>query len=78
METKAERPQSHEDRETQKRVKRIEQRQASEDGAREAETKERSTTTQEKSAANERFETNALVRDQRGLTYFLLIYCSRC
>jgi hypothetical protein len=39
METKAERPQSHEDRETQKLVKRIEQRQASEDAAREAETK---------------------------------------
>jgi hypothetical protein len=39
METKAERPQSHEDRKTQKLVKRIEQRQVSEDAAREAETK---------------------------------------
>jgi hypothetical protein len=39
MKTKAERPQSHEDRETQKLVKRIEQRQASEQAAREAQTK---------------------------------------
>ena len=39
METKAERPQSSEDRETQKLVKRIEQRQASEEAAGEAETK---------------------------------------
>jgi hypothetical protein len=39
MQTKAELPQSHEDRKTQKLVTRIEQRQASEDADREAETK---------------------------------------
>jgi hypothetical protein len=39
MENNQERPESHEDRETQKLVKRIEQRQASQEAAREAETK---------------------------------------
>jgi hypothetical protein len=39
MENKRERPQSHEDREAQKLVKRIENRQASQEAAREAETK---------------------------------------
>ena len=39
MENKQERPQSHEDREAQKLVTRIERKQASEEAAREADTK---------------------------------------
>lgn len=39
MENKPERPQSHEDRETEKLVKRIEKRQASQEAERELETK---------------------------------------
>jgi hypothetical protein len=39
MENKQERPKSHEDREAEKLVKRIETTQASQDAAREAETK---------------------------------------
>jgi hypothetical protein len=39
MENKQERPQSHEDREAQNLVKRIEKKQASQEAAREADTK---------------------------------------
>jgi hypothetical protein len=39
MENKWERPQSHDDREAQKLVRRIEKRQASQEATREAETK---------------------------------------
>ncbi len=39
MEDKQEQPQSHEDREAQKLVRRIEQQQASQEAAREIETK---------------------------------------
>jgi hypothetical protein len=39
MENERERPQSHEDREAQKLVKRIEERQASQESARKADTK---------------------------------------